>query len=160
MVVDRLLGTHLVEWELYRRQRRIERLVADMEAVDQLLDALSEKQSLYQLVLCLVELKARSERNDLDDWLRFAPHNEGEEGVLDSAIECLVKPRLANLDAEPAGSGHYVYRLHPDWPTIIARLPHGSVVSELVSWLEEQSLNTEGDGTAARSLVNTAHRNA
>ena len=139
MTVDRLLGTHLVEWELYRRQRRIERLAADMDAVNQHLDVLNAKLSFHRLVFCLLELKARSERDDLDDWLRFSPHDEGEEAVLDSAIECLVKTRLASLDAELAGSGHYVYRLHPDWPAIVARLRNGSIVSDLASWLAERT---------------------
>jgi hypothetical protein len=86
-----------------------------------------------------LELKARSERDDLDDWLRFSPHDEGEAAVLDCAIECLVKTRLASLDAEPAGSGLYVYRLHPDWPAIVARCRNASMVSDLVSWLDERT---------------------
>lgn len=160
MAADRLLGTHLVEWELDRRQRRIERLTAEMDAVNQHLDALNAKLSLHRLVFCLLELKARSERDDLHDWLRFAPHEEGEEAVLDSAIECLVKPRLASLDAEPGGSGHYVYRLHPDWPAIVARLRNASMVSDLASWLDERMPGTARDGQEPGSLVDTAHHNA
>ena len=139
VAVDRFLGTHLLEWELCRRQRRVERLAADMDALNQHLDDLNAKLSFHRLVFCLLELKARSERDDLDDWLRFAPHDEGEEAVLDSAIECLVKPHLASLDAEPAGSGYYVYRLCPDWPAIVARLRDTSMVSDLVSWLDERT---------------------
>ena len=71
---------------------------------------------------CLAELKARSKRDDLDDWLRFAPRGDDDEALLDSAIECLVKPRLAAIDDEPAGPGNYIYHLHPDWAAIIARL--------------------------------------
>jgi hypothetical protein len=110
-----------------------------MDAVNQHLELLNAKLSFHRLVFCLLELRARSERDDLEDWLRFAPHEEGEEAVLDRAIECLVKPRLASLDAEPAGSGHYVYRLYPDWPAIAARLRSGSTVSDLVSWLDERT---------------------
>ena len=139
LMTDRLVGTHLVEWELARRQRALEHLVADVDAINRDLDALAENLAFYRLALCLIELKARSERNDLHDWLRFAPQSEGEESLLDSAIECLVKPRLASIEDELAGPGHYIYRLDPDWAAIIAQLRRGSVASELMSWLEEQS---------------------
>jgi hypothetical protein len=132
------LGTHLVEWELARHQGKIERLVAQMDQLNKDLDALSEEVNLYRLAQCLAELKVRSGRKDLDDWLRFAPHEDGDEAFLDSAIECLVRPRLAAIDDEQNGSGHYIYRLYPDWAAIIARLEGAAVALELMSWLKEQ----------------------
>lgn len=141
LTTDRLLGTQLVDWALARRQRQIERLVARLETINQGLEALAEELAFYQLGLCLIELKARSERDELDDWLRFAPRGGGGEPLLDSAIECLVKPRLATIDAEPVGSGNYVYRLHPDWAAIMAHLSSTIVAAELMSWLEEQKYN-------------------
>jgi hypothetical protein len=89
-------------------------------------------------VLCLVELKVRSERDDVDDWLRFVPQTDGEEGLLDTAIECLVKDRLASIDAQPMPSGQYIYRLYPDWTAIVSRLGGGALAHELRRWLEEQ----------------------
>jgi hypothetical protein len=148
LTIDRLLGTRLVERELARQQAKIEQLVAHIEAVNRDLDAVAGGLAFFRLALCLVELKARSERDDLDDWLRFVlqsdgaaleAHKAGDESLLDSAIECLVKPRLAAIDAEPAGPGNYVYRLHPDWAAIIAHLGGTAVAPELMSWLEEQT---------------------
>ena len=138
LMTDRLLGTRLVERELARRQAAIERLVAHLEAVNRELEVLAEELRFQRLVLCLLELEARSERESLDDWLCFAPLGEGDEPLLDSAIECLVKPRLAAVDVTPAGPGSYVYRLRPDWAAIIARLGGIAVAAELISWLEEQ----------------------
>ena len=135
---DRLFGTRMVEWELARRQRQIEALVSDIDAVKQDLDVLAGELEFSRMVLCLVELKARSERDDVDDWLRFVPQTDGEESLLDTAIECLVKDRLASIDAEPMPSGQYIYRLCPDWPAIISRLGGGSLAHELRHWLEEQ----------------------
>jgi hypothetical protein len=139
LMLDRLLGTRLVERELARRQAAIERLVARVEAVNRDLEALAEELAFYRLAVCLAELKARSEREGWDDWLCFAPHSDGDELLLDSAIECLVKPRLAAIDAEPAGPGNYIYRLHLDWAAIIARVRGTALASELMAWLEEQA---------------------
>ncbi len=139
LMLDRLLGTRLVERELARRQAIIERLVARVEAINRDLEALAEELAFYRLAVCLAELKARGEREGWDDWLRFAPHSDGDELLLDSAIECLVKPRLAAIDVEPAGPGNYIYRLHPDWAAIIARVRGTALASELMAWLEEQA---------------------
>jgi len=136
--VDRLWGTHLVEWELVRRQRRIERLTADMDTFNRELETLAEELTLTRLVLCLVDLRARSERDDLDDWLCFAPHRDGEEQLLDSAIDCLVKPQLARVDADLVGPHEYIYYLNPDWAAIAARLRDAAVAVKLVDWIEEK----------------------
>jgi hypothetical protein len=156
LATDRLLGTRLLEQALAQKQAQIEQLVTHLETVNQDLDALAQELAFYRLALCLIELKARGERDDVDDWLCFAPpgkgatqseHSEpaggepagiGDEPVLDGAIECLVKPRLATIDVAPAESGGYIYRLHPDWAAIIAHLDGTAVASELMSWLEEQ----------------------
>ena len=138
-MIDRLLGTHLVERELARRQFGIQRLVGQMEAINRDLDALAEELALYRLALCLVELKTRSERDDLADWLRFTLQSDNDEPLLDSAVECLVKPRLATIDVEPAAPGNYIYRLHPDWTAIIAQLNAAAVAPDLIDWLREQA---------------------
>lgn len=135
---DRLFGTRLVEWELARRQRQIEALVNDIDVVRRDLDVLAGELEFSRIVLCLVELKVRSERDDVDDWLRFVPQTDGEEALLDTAIECLVKDRLASIDAQPMPSGQYIYRLYPDWTAIVSRLGGGALAHELRRWLEEQ----------------------
>jgi hypothetical protein len=73
------------------------------------------------------------------DWLRFVPHTDGEEVLLDNLIESLVKDRLATVDAQPTASGHYVYQLWPDWPAIMSHLRHSSMPQELRCWLETQA---------------------
>jgi hypothetical protein len=137
--IDVLFGTRLVERELARHQDKIERLLDQMGQLNQDLDALTTEVGLYRLAQCLVELRVRSGRDDLHDWLRFAPHQDGDEALLDSAIECLVKPRLAAIDEQPDESGGYVCRLYPDWAAIMARLGSAAVAAELLPWLQEKS---------------------
>ena len=139
LAADKVLGTHLVEWELVRRQRKIRRLSADIDEVNRELDVMAEGLAFCRLMMCVIALKARSERNDVDDWLRFSPESDGDEALLDSAVECLVKVQLANIDTEPTGSGHYVYRLHPDWCAILTHLRNASAAPEWISWLEYES---------------------
>jgi hypothetical protein len=109
-----------------------------MDAFNQELETLAEELTLSRLVLCLVDLKGRSERDDLDDWLCFAPHRDGEEALLDSVIDCLVKPRLARVDADSVGPREYIYHLYPDWAAIASRLRNMAAAEELVGWIEEQ----------------------
>jgi hypothetical protein len=108
-----------------------------MSQLNQDLDALTTEVSLYRLAQCLVELRVRSQRDDLGDWLRF--EGDSDEDLLDSAIECLVKPQLAAIDEQPDGSGGYVCRLYPDWAAILARLGSAAVAAELTPWLQEQA---------------------
>ncbi len=136
--IDLLFGTRLVERELARHQGKIERMLGQMSQLNQDLDALTTEVGLYRLAQCLVELRVRSRRDDLDDWLRFVPHLNGDEAQLDSTIKCLVNPRLAAIDEQPDGAGGYVCRLYPDWAAIIARLGSAAVASDLMPWLEEQ----------------------
>jgi hypothetical protein len=141
LLVDRLTGSRLVEWELYRRQQRIEQLLATMDSVNQELDTLKQELDSSQLVLCLMELKVRSERDTdaLEDWLSFAPGIEGDEEVLDAAIEHLVKRDLARIDTRAAEAGGYVYRLYPDWKTIYGRVQDAPVNADLMGWLHAQA---------------------
>jgi hypothetical protein len=141
LLVDVLLGSHLVEWELSRRQHKIERLLAAMDDVNQELDDLKETLALSQLVVCLIELKARSERADglNQDWLLFAPHEDDAEDLLDVAIEYLVKPGLAKVETTPAGPRQYVYRLDPDWGAVLECVRDRPGITDLMGWLEEQA---------------------
>jgi hypothetical protein len=131
----------LVEWELSRRQRKIEQLLAAMDDVNQELDGLKETLALSQLVVCLIELKARSERGNgfNRDWLVFAPHEDDAEDLLDMAIEYLVKPGLAKVETTPAGPRQYVYRLDPDWGAVVERVRDRPGITDLMGWLEKQA---------------------
>jgi len=139
LIIDRLFGTHLLDRELARYQVRIDALVERIGGVSQEIDALVEDLAIYRLTLCLIELQLRSERADLDDWLCFVPQADGwleDEGLLDSVIDCLVKPRLATVDTELVSEGRYVYRIHPDWRAIVARLEGSHPPKELLIWLD------------------------
>ncbi len=138
MITDRLFGTRLVQWELGRQQRKIERLTAQLNVINRDLEALAQDMAAQQLVLCLIELAARRERMGGVDWLCFAPRRDGEEVLLDSAIEHLVKPRLASVDVEPDGDADYTYHLHLDWTAIAARLESAPEVTELIAWMDAE----------------------
>ncbi len=137
--IDVMFGTRLVERELALHQEQIQRMLGEMSELNQELDALSTEINLYRLAQCLLELRMRSRRDDLHDWLRFAPHQDDDEDLLDSAIECLVKPRLAAIDEQPDETGGYVCRLYPDWVAIMAHLGSVAIESELTPWLEEKA---------------------
>jgi hypothetical protein len=141
LLVDALLGSHLVEWELSRRQLRIEQLLAAMDDVNQELDGLRETLAVSQLVVCLIELKARSERvSGLNqDWLVFAPHKDDAEDLLDIAIEYLVRPGLAKVETTPVSPRQYVYRLDPDWGAVVERVRDRPGITDLMGWLEKQA---------------------
>ncbi len=142
LLIDRLFGTHLLDRELARYQQRIDALVGRIGGVSQEIDALAEELTTYRLTLCLIELQIRSERADLDDWLCFAPRADGQledEGLLDSVIDCLVKPRLATLDVQSVGERQYLYRVHPDWDAIRSRLKDTQPPNELLVWLDART---------------------
>ena len=71
VMADSLLGSRLLEWELARRQREIERLTKDVEVIDRELQAAARELDFCQTTLCLILLKSRSECADVKDWLRF-----------------------------------------------------------------------------------------
>jgi hypothetical protein len=143
---DRLWGTRFVTWELERRQRRIERLTAVIAAVNQDLAERAQELAFYRLIVCLLELKSRSECGEMGDWLHFVPQSEPETSLFESVVDCLVKPRLAQVDTERLGPGCFAYRLHPDWPAIIAHLSARPVAPELTRWLADQTSDTQGVG--------------
>jgi hypothetical protein len=50
--------------------------------------------------------------------LRFDPTDPRDEELLDASIDLLVKKRLAAIESQEIGSGHYIYFLEPDWDAI------------------------------------------
>jgi len=117
-----------------------------MTAVNQDLADRAQELALYRLTVCLLELKARSDCGEVGDWLHFSPQSDPDASLFESVIDCLVKPRLAQVDTEHLGSGCYAYRLHPNWPAIVAHLSARPVAPELARWLAEQATDTQGDG--------------
>jgi hypothetical protein len=119
ILVDHLLGTHLVEKELARREAKVARYRAQMTELEKQLTGLEGLLGAINLRLCLLYLQ---ERNLLspERWLSFDPNNLEEDRGLDLIIEHLVKPRLATIEMNKVEEGHYVYQLQPDWAAIRA----------------------------------------
>jgi hypothetical protein len=153
VTVDYLFGSRLVEWELARRQRRIERLVEDVEAVDRELEVAARELEFYRTTLCLILLKSRSECTDAEDWLYFDPSADEDEALLDTAIECLVKCELAGIDTIASEAGHYAYRIVPDWHAIVEHFGWRTLPRELLAWLEQQPqpMGCECEGAVDRA---------
>lgn len=117
LIIDRVLGTHLAEKELSRREAKVAQYKQRMNELEEQLKRLEELLESLNLRLCLLYLQERSLIWP-DRWLRFDPADPGEERGLDLLIEHLVKPRLATVDTETAVQGHYVYHIQPHWEVI------------------------------------------
>jgi hypothetical protein len=119
ILVDRLLGTHLVEKELARREAKVARYRTQMTALEKQLTRLEALLGAINLRLCLLYLR---ERNLLspERWLSFDPNDPEEDRGLGLVIEHLVKPRLATVETDQVEEGHYIYHLQPDWAAIRA----------------------------------------
>jgi hypothetical protein len=153
MIVDYLFGSRLLEWELARRKRSIERLVEDIESVNRELEVAAYELEFYRTTLCLILLKSRSERADVEDWLYFDPSADEDEALLDSAIECLVRQELAGIDTFSSETGHYTYRLVPDWRAIVERFGYRTLPKELLTWLEQQLQPSSSDYEGAADFA-------
>jgi len=146
VTVDRLLGTHLVEWEMARQQRRVEVYEAQASAIRRQVECLDRLLQVTQVELCVLYLRQRRILRP-EAWLRFAPaENVDEERGLDLLIGRLVKHGLATVRTETVGEQTYVYHLHPNWAAMADLLsawkePLDPIV---ISWLEEMRSNEDG----------------
>jgi hypothetical protein len=119
ILIDYLLGTHLVEKELSRREAKVGRYRTQVAELEGQLAKLEGLLGAVNLRLCLLYLQ---ERNLLrpERWLSFDPNDPEEDRGLGLLIEHLVKPRLATIEMDKVEEGHYVYHLQPDWAAIRA----------------------------------------
>jgi hypothetical protein len=144
---DRLLGTHLVERELARQQRRVEAYEAHASVVRRQMAELDRLLYVTQVQLCALYLRQRCLLRP-EAWLRFAPsEGEGEERGLDLLIGQLVKHGLATIRTEAVGEHTYVYHLRPDWGAMADLLSAWEVQIDplAISWLEEMRSNKNGE---------------
>ena len=119
VLTDRLLGTHLVEWELARLQRRVEAYEAHASAIRRQMEELDRLLHVTQVELCVLYLRQRRVLRP-EIWLCFVPaERAGEERDLDMLIDRLVKHGLATVRTETVGEQTYVYHLRPDWAAIV-----------------------------------------
>ena len=138
VLVDHLLGTHLVERELARREAKVARYRAHMMELERELTKLEDLLGAINLRLCLLYLRERSLLSP-ERWLSFDPNNPEEDRGLELIIEHLVKPRLATIEMDKVEEGHYVYQLQPDWAAIRAFFAEQQADLELdiEGWLSE-----------------------
>jgi len=140
ITTDRLLGTHLVERELARLQRRVEAFETQASAIRQQMEELNRLLHVVQVELCVLYLRQRQILRP-ETWLCFAPAGSvDEERGLDLLIGRLVKHGLATVRTEAVGEQAYVYHLRPDWAAIAGLLSawkeHLDPVTAL--WLDER----------------------
>jgi len=138
ILVDHLLGTHLAEKELSRREARVTRYRAQMLELERQLARLDGLLGAINLRLCLLYLRERSLLAP-ERWLSFDPNDPEEEKGLELFIENLVKPRLATVEMDKVGEGHYVYHLQPDWAAIRALFAEqeADLEPDMEGWLSE-----------------------
>ena len=117
--VDRLFN---VRWGERLLDRASDGWQDQMAALDQALvqlgqerDRLEEQIEALSIHLAAVYLGGRQlARGELC----FDPKDPRDEELLDASIDLLVKQRLATIDTQEIGSGHYIYHLEPDWAAI------------------------------------------
>ncbi len=140
LIVDRVLGTRLVEKELARREAKMMQYRQQVGELEEHLERLEGLLESINVRLCLLYLRERSLMWP-NRWLRFDPADPGEERGLDLLIEHMVKPRLATIDTETVAQGHYVYHIQPRWEAIRAFLAQYQAELEptLSGWLTQQA---------------------
>lgn len=146
IVTDRLLGTHLVEWELARLQRRVEAYEVQAAAIRRRMEELTRLLQVAQVELCVLYLRQRHMFRP-ETWLRFAPaESADDEKALNLLIGRLVKHGLAAVRTETVGERAYIYHLRPDWAVIVGLLSAWSEHLDplTASWLEEMRGNENG----------------
>ena len=146
IVADRLLDTHLVEWELARLQRRIEAYEAQATTIRRRMEGLTHLLQVAHVELCVLYLRQRHIFRP-ETWLRFAPtESVDDEGALNLLIGRLVKHKLATVRTETVGERAYVYHPRPNWAAIVDLLGAWSEHLDplTASWLEEMRGNENG----------------
>ena len=138
ILVDHLLGTHLVDKELARREAKVVRYRAQMTELEEQLTRLEGLLGALNLRLCLLYLRERSLLSP-ERWLSFDPNDPEEDKGLGLLIEHLVKPRLATMEMDKVEEGHYIYHLQPDWAAIRALFAEqqADLEPDMKEWLSE-----------------------
>mgnify|MGYP001082685810 CR=1 FL=1 len=138
VLMDHLLGTHLAEKELARREAKVARHRAQMTELEKQLTRLEGLLGALNLRLCLLYLRERSLLSP-EQWLSFDPNDPEEERGLDLLIEHLVKSRLATIEMDKVEEGHYLYHLQPDWAAIRAFFAEqqADLEPDMKGWLSE-----------------------
>lgn len=146
LVVDRLLGTHLVEREMACLQVHIEACQDRAEAIQQQMQELNRLVSVTQVEFCLLILHRRYLQRP-EEYLRFVPAEDAdEEKALDLMIEHLMRRGLAAVHAEVIDECTYAYHVHPDWRAICSQLGEQKekIDPTVWAWLEETRRGENG----------------
>lgn len=135
LLIDWLFGTRLALKEVERRHQRLAEAEAQLEAIRQEAERLTNVLEQVNIAICLFHLRQRQLLIP-ENWLCFQSFDEHEAELLDMFIEHLVKPRLAAIEIQESEAG-YTYRLIPDWAAIRAALANAD--PDLAAWLEEMA---------------------
>ena len=136
ILLDVRWGQRLLSRLANRWQARVAQLDQDLVELQRERDTLQAQAEALALYIAAVHLGARYL---VQEELRFDPSDAQDKEILDSAINLLVKPRLATVDPHEVEPGRYVYYLEMDWTAIRARLSTaiGQEGTEDPGWLRE-----------------------
>lgn len=139
-LMDRILN---VRWGEQMLARMAEGWQARLEKLDREIAALEVERQRSQLLAEALVIHAATiylaGRLLAHDELRFDPAIPRDEEVLDATIEMLVKQRLATIESEEVGPGHFVYYVGPDWVAIYDRISEVAEGAdpEFAEWFRE-----------------------
>jgi hypothetical protein len=128
---ERLLGRMAGRWEA--RLAQLDEALALLEQERRRLHGQAEALAIQATAIYLAG------RSLAHDELRFDPADPHDEEILDAIIELLVKDQLAAIEMQESETGHYVYRLEPDWPVIRMRLAEAAEQADpaIGEWLRD-----------------------
>jgi hypothetical protein len=141
-VIDRLLGTHLLDRTVNRWQQEVEAMQTEIASLQTRLEELDDSRGAILRHLCLSYLQLRQARSP-DGWLHFDPRNPAEESAIDILTRALVVPHWARWTVNQVGTRDaniYTYDLVPDWAALRQEvLKHTTNFStSLLDWVSEQ----------------------
>jgi hypothetical protein len=141
-VIDRLLGTHLLDRSVNRWQQEVKAMQIEIASLQTRMEELNASRGAILRHLSLSYLQLRQSQAP-DSWLHFDPRNPAEESAIDVLTRALVAPHWARWTVNQIGSGDaniYTYDLVPDWAALRQEvLKHTTNFStSLLDWLSAQ----------------------
>jgi hypothetical protein len=141
-VIDRLLGTHLLNRSVNRWQQEVKAMQIEIASLQTHMEELNASRAAILRHLSLSYLQLRQSQSP-DSWLHFDPRNSAEESAIDVLTRALVAPHWARWTVNQIGSGDaniYTYDLVPDWAALRQEvLKHTTNFStSLLDWLSAQ----------------------
>ncbi len=141
-VIDRLLGTHLLNKTVHRWQQEVKAMQTEIASLQTCLEELDDSRRAILRHLCLSYLQLRQSQSP-DGWLHFDPRNPAEESAIDVLTRALVVPHWARWTVNQVATKDaniYTYDLVPDWAALHqeALKQRTNFSTSLLDWLSEQ----------------------